>query len=355
MNPTDPTSNTSPIDANEVARLASVFRDDFESVRAQVAKAVVGQRDAIEQTLVCVFVGGHALLEGVPGIGKTLLVRSIAQAVDLEFGRVQFTPDLMPADITGTTVVDEIEDEHGRMRRSFRFQPGPIFSQILLADEINRATPKTQSALLEAMQEHSVTVGTITHQLPKPFFVLATQNPVEQEGTYPLPEAQLDRFFFKLQVGYGTRQELAEIVIRTTGANQARIESVIDGERLIAHQRLVRQVPVAPHVRDYAIRCVMATHPKGALSDGGFATPMVNRFVSLGASPRAAQALMLAGKCHALLDGRASVSIEDIQKVALPALRHRVILNFEASAEQVDTDAIIRNVVETLPRDAGVA
>lgn len=337
----------------QVEQASGRFRDDFESVRAQVAKAVVGQREVIEQTLVCLFVGGHALLEGVPGIGKTLLVRSIAEAVDLQFGRVQFTPDLMPADITGTTVIDESEDEHGRMRRSFRFQPGPVFSQILLADEINRATPKTQSALLEAMQERCVTVGGTTHELPKPFFVLATQNPVEQEGTYPLPEAQLDRFFFKLAVGYGTREELNEIVIRTTGSQSAQIERVIDASQLIEHQKLVRMVPVAEHVRDYAIRCVLATHPKGMLSDGQFATPMVDRFVSLGASPRAAQALMLAGKCMALLDGRASVAIEDIQKVALPALRHRILLNFEASAEQIDTDQIVKNIIGTLPRDAG--
>ncbi|MAO24688.1 MAG: AAA family ATPase [Phycisphaerae bacterium] len=339
--------------ADQVQQASSLYREDFEAVRSQVAKAVVGQREVIEQTLVCLFVGGHALLEGVPGIGKTLLVRSISEAVDLSFGRVQFTPDLMPADITGTTVIDESEDEQGRMRRSFRFQPGPVFSQILLADEINRATPKTQSALLEAMQERSVTVGGTTHALPAPFFVLATQNPVEQEGTYPLPEAQLDRFFFKLSVGYGTREELNEIVIRTTGAQNAVIEKVLDTDRLLEHQKLVRLVPVADHVRDYAIRCVLATHPKGMLSDGQFATPMVDRFVSLGASPRAAQALMLAGKCMALLDGRASVAIEDIQKVALPALRHRVLLNFEATAEQVDTDQIVQNIIETLPRDAG--
>jgi MoxR-like ATPase len=203
------------------------------------------------------------------------------------------------------------------------------------------------------MQERSVTVGGTTHALPKPFFVLATQNPVEQEGTYPLPEAQLDRFFFKLQVGYASREELSEIVIRTTGATSNPIEKVLDTDRLIEHQNLVRMVPVADHVRDFAIRCVLATHPRGALSDGQFATPMVNRFVSLGASPRAAQSLMLAGKCMALLDGRASVSIEDIQKVALPSLRHRVLLNFEASAEQIDTDQIVKNIVETLPRDAG--
>ncbi|MDF1810080.1 MAG: MoxR family ATPase [Phycisphaerales bacterium] len=353
MSESSSSSQTNPMSADQVAIATEGFRTDFEAVREQVSKAVVGQRDAIEQTLVCLFVGGHALLEGVPGIGKTLLVRSIAEAVDLKFGRVQFTPDLMPADITGTTVIDEHEDEQGRTTRGFRFQPGPVFSQILLADEINRATPKTQSALLEAMQEQSVTVGTTTHSLPSPFFVLATQNPVEQEGTYPLPEAQLDRFFFKLKVGYGTREELAEIVVRTTGANHATISPVLNAERLISHQQLVRQVPVAEHVRDYAIRCVLATHPKGMLSSGEFATPMVNQFVALGASPRAAQALMLAGKCHALLDGRASVAIEDIQKVALPALRHRVLLNFEASAEQIDTDAVVQNIVDTLSRDGG--
>ena len=352
-NQTDPQPNSKPMTADQVAQAAQRFREDFNAVREQVARVVVGQHDAIEQTLICLFVGGHALLEGVPGIGKTLLVRSIAQAVDLKFGRVQFTPDLMPADITGTTVIDETEDERGNLRRGFRFSPGPVFSQILLADEINRATPKTQSSLLEAMQERSVTVGNTTHALPSPFFVLATQNPVEQEGTYPLPEAQLDRFFFKLQVGYGSRADLNEIVARTTGAAQAQITPVLNAKSLIAHQHLVRQVPVAPHVQDYAIRCVLATHPKGSLSEGTFATPMVNQFVSLGASPRAAQALMLAGKCLALLDGRASVSIEDIQHIALPALRHRVILNFEASAEQVDTDTIIKNITATLARDGG--
>jgi len=332
------------------------FRHDFAAVQREIAKAVVGQRESVDDLLTCLFAGGHALLEGVPGIGKTLLVRTIAQAVDLSFGRVQFTPDLMPADITGTTVVDEIEDEHGNRRRTFRFQPGPIFANIVLADEINRATPKTQSALLEAMQEHSVTIGGVagtTHALPEPFFVLATQNPVEQEGTYPLPEAQLDRFFFKLRVGYASREEMGQIVALTTGTEKPTIERVLDAQRLLEHQTLVRRVPVAPHVQDYAIRCVMATHPRGELSDGQFATPMVTRFVHLGASPRAAQTLMLAGKCRALLDGRGAVSIEDIQRVALPALRHRIMLNFEASAEQLDADAIVRNIIETLPRDVG--
>jgi len=330
---------------------ADRFRADFGAIRDQVGRVVVGQHEAVEDALTCLFAGGHTLLEGVPGIGKTLLVRSIAQAVDLEFGRVQFTPDLMPADITGTTIVDESVDESGRAHRSFRFQRGPIFANIVLADEINRATPKTQSALLEAMQERSVTVGGTTHALPDPFFVLATQNPVEQEGTYPLPEAQLDRFFFKLRVGYATRDEMGEILARTTGAETTPIERVIDASRLIEHQALVRRVPVADHVRDYAIRCVMSTHPVSELSPGEFATPMVNRFVSLGASPRAAQALMLGGKVRALLDGRSAVAIEDIQRIALPALRHRIMLNFEASAEQVGADAVVRNILDTLPRD----
>jgi MoxR-like ATPase len=332
-------------------RAADAFRADFERVREQVGRAVVGQRAPVEDALTCLFAGGHTLLEGVPGIGKTLLVRSISEAVDLEFGRIQFTPDLMPADITGTTVVDEQVDDSGRAHRSFRFQRGPIFANIVLADEINRATPKTQSALLEAMQERSVTVGGTTHGLPRPFFVLATQNPVEQEGTYPLPEAQLDRFFFKLRVGYSTREEMSEILARTTGAGAPTIEKVLDARGLIEHQQLVRRVPVPEHVEDYAIRCVLATHPRSELSDGAFATPMVNRFVSLGASPRAAQALILGAKVRALLDGRPSVAIEDVQRVALPALRHRVMLNFEASAEQIDTDHVIRNIIETLPRD----
>jgi MoxR-like ATPase len=340
---------------NATAQAAEQFQQDFAAVRDQVARVVVGQTDTVDQILTCLFVGGHALLEGVPGIGKTLLVRTLAQAVRLDFGRVQFTPDLMPADITGTTVIDEQEDEHGRMRRSFRFQPGPVFNQILLADEINRATPKTQSALLEAMQERSVTVGNETHRLPRPFFVLATQNPIEQEGTYPLPEAQLDRFFFKLLVGSPNRADLREIIARTTGAAESIAEPVLDADRLLAHQGLVRRVPAADHVTDYAVRLVLATHPKGSFGASGesFATPMVNRFVQVGASPRAAQSLILAAKCRALTQGRPAASIEDVQHAALPALRHRVLLNFEAGAESVDSDAVVRNLIETLPRDAG--
>ncbi|MFK7882782.1 MAG: AAA family ATPase [Phycisphaerales bacterium] len=336
----------------DVAQAAEQFKEDFESVRTQVARMVVGQTGIVDQVLTCLFVGGHVLLEGVPGVGKTLLVRTIGEAISLDFGRVQFTPDLMPADITGTTVIDEQEDESGRTKRSFRFQPGPAFNQIMLADEINRATPKTQSALLEAMQERSVTVGNETHALPKPFFVLATQNPIEQEGTYPLPEAQLDRFFFKVLVQSPTRSDLKEILARTTGAETPVIEPVLDAAGLLAHQALVRRVPAADHVVDYAVRLVLATHPKGSGPES-FSTPMVDRFVQVGASPRAAQSLILAAKCHALIDARPSASIEDVQRAALASLRHRVLLNFEAGAEGVDSDAVIKNLIETLPRDAG--
>jgi MoxR-like ATPase len=340
--------------STDPAVAAEQFRDDFARVREQVGRVIVGQAGVVDQVLTCLFVGGHALLEGVPGIGKTLLVRTIARTIRLDFGRVQFTPDLMPADITGTTVIDEQEDEHGRLRRAFRFQPGPVFNQIVLADEINRATPKTQSALLEAMQERSVTVGNETHALPRPFFVLATQNPIEQEGTYPLPEAQLDRFFFKVLVGSPTRADLREIIARTTGAAESAAESVLDAERLLSHQKLVRRVPAADHVTDYAVRLVLATHPKSSIGGKGpesFSTPMVDKYVQVGASPRAAQSLILAAKCQALTHGRPAASIEDIQRAAMPALRHRVLLNFEAGAESVDSDAVVKNLVETLPRD----
>jgi len=285
-----------------------------------------------------------ALLEGVPGLGKTLLIRSLADALHLNFSRVQFTPDLMPADVTGTTIV--VETEHGR---DFQFRKGPIFAQIVLADEINRATPKTQSSLLEAMQEKSVTVGGETYKLDQPFFVMATQNPIEQEGTYPLPEAQLDRFFFKLEVGYSSRNDLSEILDRTTTGEQPAIEAVIDGPTIIEHQNLARQVLIAPHVQDYAVRMVLATHPGGEL-----ATPIVNQFLRFGASPRAAQALVLAGKVRALLDGRGNVSIDDIRANVLPAMRHRVLLNFEGEAEGKNTDDILQNIIDTVPTEAAM-
>ncbi|MEQ8843834.1 MAG: AAA family ATPase [Phycisphaerales bacterium] len=331
---------------------AEKFRRDYAAVREQVGRIVVGQADIIDGLLTCLFTGGHALLEGVPGIGKTLMVRTLASALRLEFGRVQFTPDLMPADITGTTVIDEVETEGGHVKRQFAFQRGPIFAQMVLADEINRATPKTQSALLEAMQERRVTVAGTTHDLPEPFFVLATQNPIEQEGTYPLPEAQLDRFFFKLQVGYANRQEMGEIIARTTGASIAAVEAVLDAATIVEHQKLVRRVAVTDRVRDYAIRMVMSTHAKGKYSGGEFATPMVNQYVRVGASPRAAQALILGAKCRALVDGRPSVAVEDIKAIALPALRHRIVVNFEAEAEGVGSDPIVENIVQTLPVEA---
>ena len=331
-----------PADEEAVLRDAKRFQHDFLAVREQIERVVVGHRSIVDGVLTCLFTGGHALLEGVPGLGKTLLIRTLAGALDLEFHRIQFTPDLMPADITGTTVVRESEGT-----RAFVFEPGPIFSQILLADEINRATPKTQAAMLEAMQERMVTAGGETRPLPRPFFVMATQNPVEQEGTYPLPEAQLDRFFFKLQVGYSTRDQLAEILRRTTAGEEARADAVIDAERIIAHQRLVRRVAIADHVSDYAVRMVLATHP-----GGDFAPPQVSKYVRLGASPRAAQALVLAGKCRALVAGRAAVSTDDVKQVSAPALRHRILLNFEGQAEGLTTDDVVRTIADTLPVQA---
>ncbi|MCB9845236.1 MAG: AAA family ATPase [Phycisphaeraceae bacterium] len=338
---------------------AQRFRDDYTAVREQIRRVIVGHSDIIDGVLTCLFVGGHALLEGAPGIGKTLLIRTLSQALRLRFGRIQFTPDLMPADVMGTTVVAEVEAEGGRQKREFRFQPGPIFAQIILADEINRATPKTQSALLEAMQERSVTVAGQTHRLPSPFFVMATQNPIEQEGTYPLPEAQLDRFFFKLLVGSSGREELAEILRRTTTSDAPSVEPVLDETRILEHQALVRQVAIAPHVQDYAIRMVLATQPRPASpkdpsrAGPSFATPMVNQYVRYGASPRAAQTLVLGAKCRALVSARPAASIDDIRAIAAPTLRHRIIVNFEAEAEGVTTDTLVANIVETLPVEAG--
>ncbi|MCH2153310.1 MAG: MoxR family ATPase [Phycisphaerales bacterium] len=318
------------------------FADDWNRLRSEIGKAVVGHDDIVEGVLTCLFAGGHALLEGVPGLGKTLLIRTLSEAMHLDFSRIQFTPDLMPADVTGTTIVVE-----GPGGREFKFRKGPIFAQIVLADEINRATPKTQSSLLEAMQERSVTVGGETHVLEKPFFVMATQNPVEQEGTYPLPEAQLDRFFFKLVVGYSTREEMSEILNRTTSNAEIKVERVVDAQTIVAHQQSVRQVVVSESVQDYAVRCVLATHPGGDL-----ATPQVERFFRMGASPRAAQTLVLAGKVNALREGRDSVEVSDIKKALLPAMRHRCILNFEAEAEGMTTDQVLQNILDTLPADA---
>ena len=317
------------------------FGDDFARVKDEVLKVIVGQTHVVDSVLIALFAGGHVLLEGVPGLGKTLLIRTLSQALQLKFGRIQFTPDLMPADVTGTTIV--VEGEHGS---DFQFRKGPIFAQILLADEINRATPKTQSSLLEAMQERSVTVGGVTHVLEPPFLVMATQNPIEQEGTYPLPEAQLDRFFFKLLVGYSTRAELTTILERTTTGKSASVQALLDAQQIMAYQKLVRKVSVDAAVQDYAVRLTLATHPKSE-----FATPMVNQFVRFGASPRAAQALILAGKVKALLAGRMHMVFDDIKPALLPAMRHRMLLNFEAEAEGQTADGILENLLETTLAD----
>jgi len=316
------------------------FRRDYRAVEAEIAKVIVGHKEVVEGVLTCLFAGGHALLEGVPGLGKTALIRALAGALNLKFSRIQFTPDLMPADVIGTNVI--MEDEHGR--RGFTFVPGPIFAQIILADEINRATPKTQSALLEAMQEKQVTAGGAVRPLQEPFFVMATQNPLEQEGTYPLPEAQLDRFFFKLLVKYSNREELKEILDRTTAGQHAEVRAVLDGPRILEHQQLVRRVVMAPHVQDYAIRLVLATHPQGR-----YAPPVVNQYVRIGASPRAAQAIALAAKVRALVDGRLHAAIEDVAGQVLPAMRHRIILNFEGEAEGITADAVLEKVIEATP------
>ncbi|HEB65107.1 MAG TPA: MoxR family ATPase [Chloroflexi bacterium] len=313
------------------------FRQTAEAIEAQVGRVIVGQRALIRQALITMLAGGNALLEGVPGLGKTMLVRTLAEAVDCSFARIQFTPDLMPADIVGTNLV--VEDETGRRR--FQFEAGPIFANLVLADEINRATPKTQSAMLEAMQEHSVTVAKVTRPLPEPFFVLATQNPLEMEGTYPLPEAQLDRFFFKIEVPYPDVDDLVEIANRTTGAEIPHAEAVADAGTILQMQALARRVPIASHVTAYVARLVRATHP-----DDESAPEAVRRYVRYGASPRGMQALILAGKIIALLDGRYNVALDDLRAAALPALRHRLILNFEAQAEGVAADTVIGAVVE---------
>ncbi len=314
------------------------FVELARGLEREVGRVIVGQADLVRQTLTCLLGGGHALLEGVPGLGKTMLVRTIADVVSCSFNRIQFTPDLMPADITGTNILIE---EGGS--RTFRFQPGPIFANLVLADEINRATPKTQSALLEAMQEHQVSVARTRHPLSEPFFVLATQNPLEMEGTYPLPEAQLDRFMFKVHVPFPTESDLVEILARTTGTDRPAASIAASGDDVMAMQHLARSVPIAPHVTAYAVALLAATHP-----DQPRAPQLIRDYVRYGASPRGAQALVSGAKVRALLDGRFNVAIDDLRAVALPALRHRVILNFEGEAEGITTDAVVRAILDSV-------
>jgi MoxR-like ATPase len=321
---------------------AELFRRRYEAVRNEIGKVIVGQAEVVDTTLRAFFAGGNVLLEGVPGLGKTMLVRTLADSMHLDFSRIQFTPDLMPADVVGTMVVSE---DSASGRRALVFQRGPIFANIVLADEVNRATPKTQSALLEAMQEHSVTVAGTTHRVPEPFLVIATQNPIDMEGTYPLPEAQLDRFLVKVLVRYGTREELNEVLARTTKGVQSSAERVMDAAEVLAWRRFVRDVALAPHVADYATRLVVATHP-----DSPTAPESVRKYVRFGSSPRGGQGLVLLAKVRALLEGRYNVSFRDIASEAPSVLRHRLIRNFEAEADRVDGDAIVADVVKAVPQ-----
>lgn len=308
------------------------FREKFNTIKAEIQKSIVGQHDIVEGVLIGLAANGHVLLEGMPGLGKTMLVRCLSESLSLNFSRIQFTPDMMPADVTGTNVLND--------SRAFEFRRGPLFANIVLADEINRATPKTQSALLEAMQERSVTVGGKRHELTEPFLVMATQNPVEQEGTYPLPEAQLDRFFFKLIVPYPTKAELAEVIARTTGLDTQTVSNVATQEDVLRMRALVREVPIAQAVLDYGLTLIVATHPESAE-----ASPLVKRYVRYGSSPRGAQSLVTAAKVKALLAGRFNVSKEDLKEALKPVLRHRILLNFEAEADAVTADRVLEDVI----------
>jgi MoxR-like ATPase len=341
---TQDTKMASTAEADALRAETDAFRKSIATLREEIGRAIVGQREVVDGVITCLLAGGHALLEGVPGLGKTMLVRTLSETLHLTFSRIQFTPDLMPADILGTTVIDDTQ-AGGKV---FEFRKGPVFANIVLADEINRATPKTQSALLEAMQEHHVTIGRRTHKLDEPFVVLATQNPLEMEGTYPLPEAQLDRFLYKLHVPVPNREELHDILDRTTGEVQDKRSAVLDQAAILGMQKLVRKVPVARHVQDYAIRVVLATHP-----DGPDAPDIAKRFVRFGASPRGGQAVLLAAKIRALFEGRFAASIDDVRAVAHPALRHRVLLNFEGEAEGMKTDQVIAQILESLPETKG--
>ena len=335
-----------PIDTQAVKEETAKFRQDALRLKNEIGEMIVGMEDIVEWILVSLFAGGHCLLEGVPGLGKTMLVRTLAQALDLNFSRIQFTPDLMPADIIGTNMINT--DDAGK--RHFVFERGPVFANILLADEVNRATPKTQSAMLEAMQEHNVTVAGKRYVLDPPFFVLATQNPLEMEGTYPLPEAQLDRFFFKLLLDYPSREELGVILDRTTREITPEVNKVMDHQTLLHWMDLAREVVIAPHVQDFAIRCVMATQPESE-----FATAMVKKFVRYGSSPRGTQSLILAAKVKALLDERFNVGFGDIAKAVYPSLRHRLILNFEAEAEGITADQILTDLLQHIKQQEQIA
>ncbi len=323
--------------------IADMKLDEFSqiarTIENEVARIIVGQQEVVRSAIICILAGRHALLEGVPGLGKTMLIRTLADVLELKFARIQFTPDLMPADITGTDILEE--GEHGSKIR--RFQPGPIFANLLLADEINRATPKTQSAMLEAMQEKTVTVAGRRYDLEEPFFVLATQNPLEMEGTYPLPEAQLDRFLFKVNVSFPSVNEIITILDRTTGTASISPNKVANGQQVLAMRQLALSTPVASHVTEYAARLIVATHPE---SDQ--AIDVVKKFVGVGASPRGAQALVIGAKVNALLEGRYNVAFEDIEAVALPALRHRILLNFEGQAEGIRTDDLVRDLLKVV-------
>ena len=312
----------------------------ISQLKAEIAKVIVGHHDIIEGILICLLCDGHALLEGVPGLGKTSLIKSLAEAMDLKASRIQFTPDLMPADIIGTNIV--MQDESNR--KVFQFQQGPIFANIILADEINRATPKTQSALLEAMQEQNVSVGGTSHPIATPFIVLATQNPIEMEGTYPLPEAQLDRFFFKLNLDYPSPEEMSEIVDKTTRNEKQELQEVLDAGQVNEMKGFVREIPIATHVKDYAIRVVLATRPGSE-----YATEMTEHYIRYGASPRGVQSLVLAGKVRTLFAGRFNVSFDDIRQVAKPSLRHRLILNFEGEAGGISPEDIIEEIIQKTP------
>jgi len=329
----------------EAREEVQAFQKQVGTLREEIARVIVGNREVVDGVLTCVLAGSHALLEGVPGLGKTMLVRTLADALALEFSRIQFTPDLMPADIIGTVVIDE--SSHSGPAK-FEFRKGPVFANVVLADEVNRATPKTQSALLEAMQEHRVTVGRTTYTIQEPYFVLATQNPLEMEGTYPLPEAQLDRFFFKLMMPYPSRDELHTIIDRTTTDQQIKISPVLTRDDVLGMQKLVRRVPVARHVQDYAIRVVLATHPEHAE-----ATELVKRFVRTGASPRGVQSILLGAKIRALFAGRFAASIDDVRVTTLPALRHRILRSFEGEAEGVEEDTILDEILKKLPESKG--